>query len=294
MAESSLPNPIISIVSFLIITLFFVFFNVFNINQTKTIINASTAINNDGTNIVYILLVVLISFFINATISKAMCSQSIQWGYILMITLLPWIIIFISLHVILTYIFPGWISPFSNTIGYIVIGFMGVDKVYDSIFKTGEEASGNKELIKAIANMNSNRTKFINQINTNINDFNTFFNSMKDAVKTDDKKYNDYLLELYKLLIIKKFVGKIVWYILAGILISSISYNLVISRTCEKSLEEIKKNFADAKIAVDAKAAEASLINTAPPPIETPVGQSINTPLFENTTASVSQALTGQ
>ena len=43
------------------------------------------------------------------------------------------------------------------------------------------------------------------------------------------------------MLIIKQFVGKIVWYILAGILISSISYNLIISMNCQKTEEQMKK-----------------------------------------------------
>jgi hypothetical protein len=96
--------------------------------------------------------------------------------------------------------------------------------------------------------MNSNRTKFINQISTNIKDFDEFFENMKDAVKSDTPDYNINLLKLYQLLVIKQVIGKIVWYVLAGILISSVSYNLVISMACEKSLEEIKSDFETARL----------------------------------------------
>ena len=39
-----------------------------------------------------------------------------------------------------------------------------VPAIYNDIFKTSAEDGDNPELVKAIANMNSNRTKFINQI----------------------------------------------------------------------------------------------------------------------------------
>ena len=92
--------------------------------------------------------------------------------------------------------------------------------------------------------MNSNKTKFVNQISTNLSDFDNFFENIKDALKDTDlisDNNKKYLLELYQLLIIKQFVGKIVWYILAGILISSISYNLIISMNCQKTEEQMKK-----------------------------------------------------
>lgn len=247
MAESDLPSPSSTIIYFMLTTLCFAFFTIYSILQTQDKEKVANALDNNVINSIYILLLVVGSYFINATISKAMCNQSIQWSYVLMITLLPWIIIFVSLYFILK-LFPGWISPFSNTVGYIIIGTLGVEKIYDTIFKTGSEAAGNPELVRAIANMNSNRTKFINQISTNVEDFDEFFKNMKDAVKSDTPDYDKNLLKLYQLLVIKQVIGKIVWYVLAGILISSISYNLVISMACEKSLEEIKSDFETARL----------------------------------------------
>ena len=244
MAETDLPNPSSTIVFFLLATLCFTFFTMFSISQSKDYNAIENANNNNIINAVYILLLIVGSYFINATISKSMCSQTIQWGYILMITLLPWTIIFISLHFILK-LFPGWVTPFSNTIGYIIIGFLGLQKVYDSIFKSENENTNTPELTKAIANMNSNKMKFINQISSNLEEFNKFFQGIPDLIK--DKDIEEHKLKLYQLLVIKQALGKIVWYILAGILISSISYNLVINMACEKSLEEIKKDFDTAR-----------------------------------------------
>jgi hypothetical protein len=326
MAKSDLPNPSSTITYFLLTTICFAFFIIYNIFQKENISDVVKAPNNNLINSIYILLLVVGSYFINASISKAMCTQSIQWSYVLMITLLPWIIIFISLYVMLK-LFPGWISPFSNTIGYSIIGFLGIEKTYEAIFKTSAEESGeNSEVVKAIANMNSNKSKFINQISTDVEEFKNFFINMPELLKDgivdeatkiiipreveqvqtmtrdegpdkggklyrggalvlkarsyiskkthlykknlkgggddgDDSVSPDLLSEagepretiknplltLYQLLIIKQVIGKIVWYVLAGILISSISYNLVINMACEKSLEEIQKDFETAR-----------------------------------------------
>jgi len=341
MAETDLPNPSSTIVFFLLATLCYTFFTMFSIYQAKDYNTIENANNNNIINVVYILVLIVGSYFINVSISKSMCSQSIQWSYVLMITLLPWIIIFISLHFILK-LFPGWISPFANTIGYIVIGLLGIEKIYNNIFINTNEAKHNTELVNAITNMNSNKPKFINQISIDIAEFKDFFTQMSTLLKDgiDDKvnlipekitdlgnsenirdarglsRYNgisqeyaheeygrekngreeygreeygggafaskthhylpkkthlykkdikvggvlrepppyssikpttDPIMSLYKLLVIKQALGKIVWYILAGILISSISYNLIINMSCEKSLEEIKKDFDTAR-----------------------------------------------
>lgn len=358
MAETSLPNPGSTIIYFLAITIVLIAVTIAKINSAKTISAISASRENNIHNIVYILVLIIGSYFINVTISKAMCSQSIQWGYILLITLLPWIIIFITLYGIL-YLFPGWINPFSNTIGYLVILALGIEKTYDNIFKTGEEASENPELVKAIANMNSNKTKFVNQISSDIVEFIEFFKNMKNAIKsgivipenpsgntnadiptidatsaipkvdastlgadstktkttiggapgdglrsmfrrrpketaasadslepdsTKNETNVDHLLKLYQLLVIKQFIGKMVWYILAGILICSISYNLIISMSCEKSVAEITKDFETARAEIT-----ESRLNVAPQPLAAPSGIELNSSSTANLTAGLTQ-----
>jgi hypothetical protein len=243
MEETALPNPSSTIIYFMLATLCFAFFTIYNIFQASSYEKVEDAVNNNIINSVYILLLVVGSYFINANISKSMCSQSIQWSYILMITLLPWVIIFLSLYFILK-LFPGWISPFSNTVGYIIIGLLGIEKIYNDTFKSNKDADGNSELVKAIANMNSNKTLFLNQISTDLKEFDKFFADSAEILKPGHEPHK---LKLYQLLVVKQAIGKIVWYVLAGILISSISYNLVISMSCEKSLEEIKKDFDSAR-----------------------------------------------
>ena len=239
MAESDVPNPNSTLIYFMLVTLCFLFFTVFNVFNAKTTDDINNAKNNNVINLAYMLLLVVGSYFINANISKAMCVQSIQWNYVLMATLLPWSIIFVTLYFILA-LFPGWIAPFSNTIGYMFISLLGVEGIINELLKD-KENDKDKDIVKAINNINSNKSNFINQIDIDKIQFQEFITKFKANfnITIDDPK----IIELYKLLTIKHVVGKIVWYILAGILISSVSYNYIINISCEKSLEKIKEDF---------------------------------------------------
>lgn len=323
MAVSELPNPTSSTIYFLVVTFFFILGNILLRIQNKKVQNylEIAAFKKDFfISAIYLVIIILGSYAINIAISIAMCSQSIQWGNIAMITLFPWIIILGSIYYILIY-FPGWTSPFSNTIGYLVIRGLGIEEIYDKIFKTGEEAKENNELVKAIANMNSNRTKFINQISSDLVEFIDFFYNMKDAVKDnvplpsmyypsmdnpvitekevpaktpqtggDDESNKDSnkdpIMELYRLLVIKQFIGKVVWYILAGILISSISYNLIINLSCDKSLEELNKELELKELELS-KNNDISRINVAPNDLIISSGVPIATPTVKDLSTGV-------
>lgn len=314
MAVSELPNPISSTIYFLVITFFFILGNILLRIKNKKVQNyiEIAAFKKDYLiSAIYLVIIILGSYAINLVISIAMCSQSIQWGNIAMITLFPWIIILGSIYFILIY-FPGWTSPFSNTIGYLVIGGLGIEEIYDKIFKTGEEAKENNELVKAIANMNSNRTKFVNQISSDLVEFIDFFYNMKDAVKDnvplpsmgipvitgkevpantpqtggDDESNKDPIMELYRLLVIKQFIGKVAWYILAGILISSISYNLIINLSCDKSLEELNKELELKELELS-KNNDVSRINVAPNDLIISSGVPIATPSVKDLSTGI-------
>jgi hypothetical protein len=245
-----IPSPGNTLIFFILATTCFLMFTVFSINTVTDPVKMDEAKDNNVVNFVYILLVMTGSYFINIHTSKIMCDQSIEWNYVLVATVLPWLIIFILLYFMLK-LFPGWVSPFSNTIGYMFVSMLGIEKILIDILndnKDGQQLA--PDLLKAINTINSNKSNFINQISIeNLRSYKDFIEKMKEslliktAVDIDDKLF----LQLYKLLTIKHVVGKVVWYILAGILISSISYNYIIGMSCEKSIEQIKKEFADLK-----------------------------------------------
>jgi hypothetical protein len=247
--EAEVPSPGSSIIYFILVTMCFLFFTLFSINSSKNIEAINSAKNNNIINFVYILFIIIGSYFLNIHNSRIICDQSIEWNYILLVTMLPWIIIFILLFFILK-LFPGWITPFSNTIGYIFISILGVEQTLKELMAKTDDIKDDpnkNELVKAINTINNNKSKFINQIDIDLSNFENFIEELNKANIIGQVDTNDpNIMKLYKLITIKHVIGTLVWYILAGILISSISYNYIIGISCEKSVEQIISDYETA------------------------------------------------
>lgn len=242
-----MPSPATTLIYFILVTTGFLFFTIFTINKSDSIETVNNSKDNNVINFIYILFIIIGSYFLNVHNSRIICDQSIEWNYILVVTMVPWLVIFILLYFILK-IFPGWVSPFSNTIGYLFVSMLGVSSTLEEIMDNNIEtrASDKPDLVKAINNIKNNKSKFINQIDIDLSNFENFITELNQSklITTGDTKDNQ-IITLYKLITIKHVIGKIVWYILAGILISSISYNYIIGISCEKSVEQIIKDYEE-------------------------------------------------
>ena len=364
MSAIDTPAPGSSLLFFFFITLGFTIFLLFSIQNAKSIEAIEKSKDSGLLNFIYICILILGSYFINTTVSKALCkSKSIQWSNILIATLIPWIVIFFSLYVLLK-VFPGWITPFSNTIGYLIISMLGVETTLKDILN--DKTKDDPTLAAAIANINHNKSNFINQIDIETNKFTDFIKDLADSSIIDlskaeelvkkeaadkirlgtepkgpvtkepeaeakgpepvakgpetaappvpetaakgpeaeaakgpetkgpeavkgheavlggsikshrrattrngsnklqrggdpnkpDVSVNVNIIKLYRLLVIKNVIGQITWYILAGTLVSSVSYNYIINMSCNKSLDEIATDLKNAEIAAEEAAAE--------------------------------------
>lgn len=243
MAEGDIPSPATTLIYFILVTLGFLVFTIFTINKSDNIVSINNSKDSNVINFIYILFIIIGSYFLNVHNSRVICDQSIEWNYILIVTIMPWLIIFVLLYFILK-LFPGWVSPFSNTIGYMFVSMLGVSSTLEKIMTDDDSASAKPDLVKAINSIKNNKSKFINQIDINLANFEAFITELKQSGIThnDDTKQDD-IVKLYKLITMKHAIGKIVWYILAGILISSISYNYIIGISCEKSVDQIIKDY---------------------------------------------------
>ena len=282
------PIPGNSLIFFFFITLGFTIVTLISIQNAKSIESIEKAKDSTLVNAIYICVIILGSYFLNTAISKSICnSQSVQWSTILVATLLPWLVIFFTLYIVLK-VFPGWITPFSNTIGYLVISILGVEKTLTDILTNDSEEP---DLRKAIANIKQNKSNFINQMDIDTLNFFEFIDELIKAgiidstkldglaiseeekrattqapitqptqpptlkggaqeIETNDSyKKNFHIQKLYKLLVIKNVIGKITWYTLAGVLVSSISYNFITNMSCDKTVEDIQKDIARAEAA---------------------------------------------
>jgi len=177
MANTNVPIPGSPLIFFFFITLGYLIFTLFSIQSAKSIDSIDKAKDGSMLTIIYVCILIIGSYFINTTVSKALCnSQAVRWTDILLATLLPWIIIFFTLFIVLK-IFPGWVTPFSNTVGYLVISILGVETTLTAILNNNTNVDG--DLAKAIANITHNKSNFINQIDINKTTFLNFIDELK-------------------------------------------------------------------------------------------------------------------
>lgn len=201
-----------------------------------------SSLNGNIYTIIYVLLLLGGSYYINDSIARSICNINTKEGEeesevsnyrIFGITFLPWIIIFGVIYLLLE-LFPGWIKPFSNTLGYLVINSLGVENIYkDTIIKNHKEAKD--RIYDAIMKMNENCHTTINQFPVDVQEYREFINRLKNAkiIQTNPNNPDDYYCKFYSYICVKEFIGKLTWYILSGGLISAISYNFIMNLECK-------------------------------------------------------------
>ena len=251
-------TPFNSLAYFVILSVFYTIMIVANINSQTSVQNISIAENNKIYLLIYIFLLFGGYIYINTKVYQSYCRgivTSTTSFNIFSLTLIPWVVIFGSIYFLLE-LFPGWIDPFANTIGYFLISFIGLKDVLKEILPYN---SKKPSIIEALKNINSNQSMFVNEIDSDYNEFKKFIKlSVKEGIfkntssssgdkdiSDEDIEKNEQFIKLYALIKSKFFIGKIIWFILAGLIISSISYNFIINLSCNKNIStesELIKN----------------------------------------------------
>ena len=121
---------------------------------------------------------------------------------------------------ILLFIFPGWLRPFSNTIGYLFVKFTGGEEIIDKLFEK-PNSNGEDKINSILSKILENKMLVINEI-TETN-FDQFTDKMITAkVMNND---NDNITKLRDMIYRKNIIAESIWYILTGILVIAIVNN---------------------------------------------------------------------
>jgi hypothetical protein len=231
------PNPASALMWFFIVT------TIFSIAEYKSPDN-TTALTG-----VYILLLIVGEFFVNLSLTNAMCGEK-QWGTAFNVTLVPWVVIFGLLKLMLS-MFPGWKRPFSNTFGYGVALMSGLTPLVREIFKAQVEGHADGTATeKALGYIYRDQSLLINEIGPEKYDFDNFWDSMKGAMNADVHQQgkgaaedannpNNLYNKLYSLIRLKDVTAEYIWYMLTGALVTSISYNYLVNVGCKHSAKEM-------------------------------------------------------
>jgi len=229
-SPSNAPNPSTSVFTFFLVTLFYFIAKYLTPDSMSTMLI-----------IIYIIAIVSMQISINTALAKSICNNTQSMNVGVLATIFPMLFIFGLLQLMLT-IFPGWIEPFSNTFGY---GMTKINGLHDLMKRLIKEPSGTGEkTINAINSIYNDPSIFINQFNyADVDEFNKTWNNsysngtgifiQKAGAAPVPPAIGSLLYEEFKKMVkLKDIVGTFIWYILVGVLVTSKSYNYIISQPC--------------------------------------------------------------
>ena len=222
----AIPNPSSPLLFFSIITILYAGFRYISTKVDQLDKDGSIKANSSGIlwTIIYVLLLIVGNYFINLNISTAICG-SVQWTNTLITTIVPWIFVFTTI-VLLLMMFPTWLSPFSNTIGYLIAKVMGLNTLLTAILKQEENTQ----------TIFSDPSLLINEI-TQTN-FNKFWDDLQIKNADNEKK-----IALFNFIVLKDTIAEFIWYLLTGLLVTSISYNYIVNSTCTTNVTQMTANY---------------------------------------------------
>lgn len=200
--------------------------------------------------IIYFILILVSQFILNIYLAKQLCNSPSNVGTAAVATIIPWVLIFGLLNLLLT-MFPGWLAAFSNTIGYAVASILGVSSLFTEKLLNVDNQNGTRDTLKVIQNILSDPSTIINTLNEeNVKDFwnksvtpgVNLFKTNFEVIEIDDDKHdnNPLFYELKKYIMLKNLVSYFIWYLLTGILITSISYNYMLTVPCVQTPKQAR------------------------------------------------------
>lgn len=222
---------LISIISLFLITIGYLILRYnFNTNNLSPELRTSLPF-------IYLIVLMLVQVATNTVAIRTICGQ-IDMNRVILATVIPWTAIF-GILIMLLNVFPGWKAPFSNTIGYLMIRG-DASEIVPKIFKGKMTADKSGEFAQALEYIYDDQSLLINEI-TPMN-FDSFWDKMtKSNLIRDTAQIDTYKQKLRNLVKLKDLIATGIWYLLAGLLVTSFSYQNMISAKCEKSIVEMKK-----------------------------------------------------
>ena len=218
-----------------------------------------------GITFLFFLVLIIGEYFINLAMSKDICGFD-QEKTAVIATILPWFLVLGVLKAALI-VFPGWLSPFSNTFGYIFVSVVtdlkdvfnniltpqfdltpakagaaqtggGDGGLQDSADVPADEVKNKRDIGRALEQIYTDQSILLNELN--LGNLDRFWDSFKESRLIRPSAKVDDLEKIRKFLIMKSVVGEFVWLVLCGMLVVSISYNYLLNMGCSFTPEQQK------------------------------------------------------
>jgi hypothetical protein len=207
---------------------------------------------------IYLVLVMLIQFGVNASVISTTCGGSISEniGAAGILTFIPWSLIF-GVIIIVLIIYPGFKSAFSDVIGYFYVSSSATKIISELLVNrdvekklTGTETKEEKEALEdaadTIVKICGNTSILINQIvpDNFLNYWKILNPLMKPKYRDDNsEETKDIRQQLFELVVTRDNIGEALWYIYTGILLTSIVQLKITTRGCSSNTATMEKNY---------------------------------------------------
>jgi hypothetical protein len=224
-----------------------------------------------GITFLFFLVLIIGEYFINLAMSKDICGFD-QEKTALIATILPWFLVLGVLKAALI-VFPGWLTPFSNTFGYIFVSVVtdlkdvfnniltpqfdlapesqkgtgagqsggagdNTGSLQDSADIPADEIKNKRDIGRALEQIYTDQSILLNELN--LDNLDRFWDSFKESRLIRPSAKVDDLEKIRTFLIMKSIVGEFVWLVLCGLLVVSISYNYILNMGCSFTPEQQK------------------------------------------------------
>ena len=181
----------------------------------------------------YLLLTVIVQWQLNSIIAKDNCDNVPQTQTVVLATLLPWIGVFGLMHVLLM-MFPGWKSPFSNTLGYLIASMSGIKRSFVALMETPEaikqSSQGDKALLKSIEYLYTDSSLMINEITPE--NFEDAMARLEPMMSKEGKSNPALKKKFYSFILMKDTIAECIWLLLTGCMSINIAFSTILNASC--------------------------------------------------------------
>ncbi len=260
-------NSYLNIITFLLTTIFY--YLALKPSYTYEILSDPIQETTYKTNnymylAIYLLLVMVIQFMVNASIIASTCGGSIteNIGASGVLTFLPWTLIFGVIIVILT-IYPGFKSAFSDVVGYYwvsssankVLTELLVDptvqkKIDEDKTLTTEQKDDMMTAADTIIKICGNASILINQIVPS--NFKSYWQLLQKSLfkpkyQNDNPETIKIRDELFEIVVTRDNVGEAMWYMYTGLLLTALVQLKITTRGCASNPKTMEANYQQFK-----------------------------------------------
>ena len=183
------------------------------------IIIKSNGISGVMFDVIFVLIVIIVMYFMNVEVMKTRCGAS-DIAVVAKATIVPWTILLGGTMAILRFL-PGWKQPFSNTFGYIIVLFGG----------------GKQKLLDMLQTEKTPSLKFIQDDPwALLVNFSTYtFDTTLAALRRDSPIAEDKVAAFRKIVLLKDLISELIWYMLVGSVAITLSYTSMSGYKCQSS-----------------------------------------------------------